>query len=180
MKIHPLATALSAVLAILLTSAGYADQRSKPQSGAMGTSETHQSVPSAMTFESLDINQDGSLSLQEAANSRAAIDWSAVDKNNDSKIDRSEFSAFEAPLQRRSPSTGTESRTRPGVTGTDPSGRSGVTGTDPSGRSGVTGADPSDRTRSGVNGSTGSPSGSTGSPGSTGSGGRQQPNWQDR
>jgi hypothetical protein len=169
MKIHPLATALSAVLAILLTSAGYADQRSKPQSGAMGTSETHQSVPSAMTFESLDINQDGSLSLQEAANSRAAIDWSAVDKNNDSKIDRSEFSAFEAPLQRRSPSTGTESRTRPGVTGTDPSGRSGVTG-----------ADPSDRTRSGVNGSTGSPSGSTGSPGSTGSGGRQQPNWQDR
>lgn len=98
MKIHFHTTALTAALAVVLTSAAYADQSSRTQSGdAMGASGTSASTStSAMSFESLDVNKDGYLSRQEIANSQAALDWQQWDKNVDDQLDRSEFSAFEA------------------------------------------------------------------------------------
>ena len=49
------------------------------------------------TFKTLDQNGDDAISAEEAAYSeRLTEDWKKIDVNQDSVVDRAEFSAFEA------------------------------------------------------------------------------------
>jgi Ca2+-binding EF-hand superfamily protein len=67
------------------------------ESGAM-KSQGGQSQSSAW-FSKLDSNHDGYLTRNEIErNSKLAEDWSTADKNQDDKISRGEFSAFEAGI----------------------------------------------------------------------------------
>lgn len=61
-------------------------------------SQSAQSQSSAW-FSKLDSNRDGYLTRSEIErNSKLAEDWSTADKNQDDKISRAEFSAFEAGI----------------------------------------------------------------------------------
>ncbi|WP_260293123.1 hypothetical protein [Sedimenticola hydrogenitrophicus] len=54
----------------------------------------------AVQFESLDQNQDGQLTAEEAARDTALNEnWTAVDKDGSGTIDKAEFSAFESMLK---------------------------------------------------------------------------------
>lgn len=67
------------------------------ESGAM-KSQSGQSQSSAW-FSKLDSNHDGYLTRSEIErNSKLAEDWSTADKNQDDRISRGEFSAFEAGI----------------------------------------------------------------------------------
>ena len=47
-------------------------------------------------FEKLDVNKDGTISREEAANQQQLVEsWKKYDTNTDDKIEYSEFSAFE-------------------------------------------------------------------------------------
>lgn len=72
---------------------------------AEGQSTEGQSTESQM-FRSLDQNQDGTISKQEAQkDQQLSKNWSQYDTNKDDKIERSEFSAFEAQMKESPEST---------------------------------------------------------------------------
>ncbi len=51
-------------------------------------------------FESLDQNQDGQLTAEEASRDSALSEnWTSVDKDGNGSIDKAEFSAFESTLE---------------------------------------------------------------------------------
>lgn len=51
------------------------------------------------SFSELDTNQDGSLSLDEAAPDEQLVqNWDQADKNQDGVVDQAEFSAFEEEM----------------------------------------------------------------------------------
>lgn len=51
---------------------------------------------SQQMFNKLDTNKDGTISMQEATGQKELLsDWAKVDKNQDGKLEYSEFSAFE-------------------------------------------------------------------------------------
>lgn len=58
-------------------------------------------VAAAATFEQLDVNNDGQLSITEAGeNTQLTTMWSTADVDQDGVVNRAEFSAFER-LQKR-------------------------------------------------------------------------------
>lgn len=90
-----------------------------------GYSTGTKGAASSADFESLDKNQDGTLSKSELEGQPALKeDWVRMDTNNDGTIDRAEFSKFETMENRGSGSTpssnpgtgmGTEPSTNPGT-----------------------------------------------------------------
>ena len=75
----------------------------------------------SMSFDSLDKNHDGFLSPSELRNAGKTVEMKKIDTNGDGRIDRSEFSAFEAS---EAPATGSMKNPQqsPGTSGTAPSG----------------------------------------------------------
>jgi hypothetical protein len=67
-------------------------------SGSAVVAAASSSVPhSSASFEQLDANNDGQVNADEAGNDIELIRmWSSVDTDNDGRIDRTEFSAFES------------------------------------------------------------------------------------
>jgi sporulation protein YlmC with PRC-barrel domain len=60
------------------------------------------SAAGAMSFQSLDGNSDGYITSDEVGSNQAIIGrWSDLDKNNDGRLDRAEFSAFEQSQEMR-------------------------------------------------------------------------------
>lgn len=58
---------------------------------------------SRVGFGSLDVNRDGYLSKDEAAEAPRLIDnWQSADANDDGRLDRAEFSAFEPKMEEQS------------------------------------------------------------------------------
>lgn len=64
------------------------------------TSATIAADMDTVQFESLDQNQDGQLTAEEASrDATLSENWTAVDKDANGAIDKSEFSAFESMLK---------------------------------------------------------------------------------
>jgi hypothetical protein len=65
---------------------------------ACATSSQHPDQSELPTFSQLDKNQDGYISEEETKNYSSALNskFDQIDKNGDQKLDRFEFSAFEA------------------------------------------------------------------------------------
>ena len=71
-------------------------------------------------FGTLDVNRDGYLSKDEAAGAPRLVDnWQSADTNNDGRLDRAEFSAFEpmADQPGRMPGDAGQQERMPGETG---------------------------------------------------------------
>jgi hypothetical protein len=78
MKKNYLALMLSLIGSLMLSTALFAGEETK------------------MDFGSLDTNQDGSLSAEEAAASpELSSNWIVIDKDENGVVDQAEFSAFE-------------------------------------------------------------------------------------
>ncbi|MGI9284972.1 MAG: hypothetical protein ACR2P1_06255 [Pseudomonadales bacterium] len=89
---HRLAAAIFAASMANVACAEPGQGTADSMEGAVGQSEVV-----APAFNDLDKDQDGYISAVEATGDSTLMDkWTAVDANSDRKIDRSEFSKFEA------------------------------------------------------------------------------------
>mgnify|MGYP005757660939 CR=1 FL=1 len=103
-----LATGLLLGLAIGLPAQGLAAQhesgmmqgggeKAMESSGGNMAMDEGTPVSKSVGFGTLDVNRDGYLSKEEADKSaRISGSWDSADSNNDGRVDRAEFSAFEA------------------------------------------------------------------------------------
>lgn len=91
-----------------------------PTSSQMRMRATAQgSTPSASDFEALDVNRDGYVSKEEAADEQGlSSTWDEADRNRDGRLDQSEFSAFE-PTHEGDPEMKTAPREHP-IMGDEP------------------------------------------------------------
>jgi hypothetical protein len=83
--------------------------------GAGGTSPGRSAMRGALDFDAIDTDHDGSISRAEASRAGVAGPFTALDKNNDARLDRAEFSAHRGDPARP---PGMQSGTSPSTTGT--------------------------------------------------------------
>ncbi len=83
--------------------------------GVGGTSPGRSAMGETLDFDAIDTDHDGFISRAEASRAGVAGPFTTLDKNNDGRLDRSEFSAHRGDPAR---TPGMQSGTSPSTTGT--------------------------------------------------------------